>query len=654
MASLFGHAGFRYLDKSLHESETYMLKQNDVVGNMYQIMGEIGRGGVGTIYLAYHLHLQKYVVLKRIPLGPMNIDALRRESNILKNLHHEYLPQIYDFVIEQDQVFTVMDYIQGNDLGKFPAGTGYLTEAMLRRYLRQVAVVLRYLEKHNPPIVHSDIKPTNIILQPSTNNICVIDFNISFLQSANARLIGLSSYFASPEQVAMADMVARGLTPDYALDVRTDIYSTGATFYYLMTGIQPTGRAPVVPLAQMKNLKNYSGGFTAIIDKCMQWDRNNRYQDAQSLLRAVNNIKKQDARYKRYVVLQTASILVSAALIAGGTYGVIRGVNQRNTEMFRKEITHLETEGVSDTAERDALALLNDSKYKKILAGSPESEALINHILGDVYYTGGDYVSAVTSYKKALERAKAAKVNLTDYYRDLGLALSYADRLDEAKTVLYEAEANGAANASQQLIRAVICYKEQDYAGCIEIANALMSEPTGSEAKARAAIVAARAEEACANYEEEIGWLKTAGNYSSSSVILEEQGRAYMDLVRTAPEAAKRSYAELAADCYERLNANRYVSMENRLNLALVYRILEKYNDSIDVLEKCLEDDPENLVAHMYLAFDYDAIEMGSKARIHVQEAWRIYEKSAVSADNQSVDEGALEELKILLRKYTM
>jgi tetratricopeptide (TPR) repeat protein len=94
--------------------------------------------------------------------------------------------------------------------------------------------------------------------------------------------------------------------------------------------------------------------------------------------------------------------------------------------------------------------------------------------------------------------------------------------------------------------------------------------------------------------------------------------------------------------------------MENRLNLALVYRILEKYNDSINVLEKCLEDEPENLVAHMYLAFDYDAIEQGSKVRIHVQEAWRIYEKSAVSSGNQSVDEGALEELKILLRKYTM
>lgn len=630
-----------------------MLKQNDVVGNMYQIMGEIGRGGVGTIYLAYHLHLQKYVVLKRIPLGPMNIDALRRESNILKNLHHEYLPQIYDFVIEQDQVFTVMDYIQGNDLGKFPAGTGYLTEAMLRRYLRQVAVVLRYLEKNDPPIVHSDIKPTNIILQPN-NNICVIDFNISFLQSANARLIGLSSYFASPEQVAMAEMVARGQTPEYALDVRTDIYSTGATFYYLMTGIQPTGRTPVVPLSQMKNLKNYSGGFTAIIDKCMQWDRNNRYQNAQSLLRAVNNIKKQDARYKRYVALQTASILLSATLIAGGTYGVIRGVNQRNTELFRKEITHLETEGASDTAERDALALLNNTKYKKILASSPESEALINHILGDVYYTGGDYVSAVTSYRKALERAKAAKVNLTDYYRDLGLALSYANKLEEAKAILSEAEADGAANASQQLIRAVICYKEQDYAGCIEIADALMSEPTGSEVKARAAIAAARAEEACKNYEKEIEWLKIAGNYSSSSVILEEQGRAYMDLVRTAPEAAKRSYAQLAAGCYESLNANRYVSMENRLNLALVYRILEKYYDSINVLEKCLEDEPENLVAHMYLAFDYDAIEQGSKARIHVQEAWRLYERGAASAGNQSVDEGALEELQILLRKYMM
>ena len=103
-----------------------------------------------------------------------------------------------------------------------------------------------------------------------------------------------------------------------------------------------------------------------------------------------------------------------------------------------------------------------------------------------------------------------------------------------------------------------------------------------------------------------------------------------MDLVSIAPEATKRSYAELAADCYERLNANRYVSMENRLNLALVYRILEKYNDSINVLEKCLEDEPEKLMAHMYLAFDYDAIEQGSKARIHVQEAWRIYRKKVL------------------------
>ena len=90
----------------------------------------------------------------------------------------------------------------------------------------------------------------------------------------------------------------------------------------------------------------------------------------------------------------------------------------------------------------------------------------------------------MTSYRKALERAKAAKVNLTDYYRDLGLALSYADRIEEAKAVLGEAEMNGASNASQQLIRAVICYKEQDYAGCIEIANAADERAAGSEAKA--------------------------------------------------------------------------------------------------------------------------------------------------------------------------
>ena len=141
-----------------------MLRENDVVGN-YQVLREIGQGGTGTIYLAFHMNLRKYVVLKRIRLGGGNVESLRRESDILKNLHHPYLPQIYDYLIEPDQIFTVMDYIDGRDFGKLPIGTNEISENLLIKWLSQLTDVLVYLEAQKEPIVHSDIKPQNIILR---------------------------------------------------------------------------------------------------------------------------------------------------------------------------------------------------------------------------------------------------------------------------------------------------------------------------------------------------------------------------------------------------------------------------------------------------------------------------------------------------------
>ena len=90
-----------------------------LIAGTYRIIGEIGSGGGGIVYLAEHLRLNKNVVLKE-DKRTLNSkpDVLRREVDALKNLSHSYIPQVYDFIEENGIVYTVMDYIDGESFDK--------------------------------------------------------------------------------------------------------------------------------------------------------------------------------------------------------------------------------------------------------------------------------------------------------------------------------------------------------------------------------------------------------------------------------------------------------------------------------------------------------------------------------------------------------
>ena len=90
-----------------------MLKKGDLLSGVYEIIQEIGAGGTGVIYLGYHRRLQKQIVIKRIKDNYTGRINVRGEADILKKLHHRYLPQVYDFIVFGQDVYTVMDYIPG-------------------------------------------------------------------------------------------------------------------------------------------------------------------------------------------------------------------------------------------------------------------------------------------------------------------------------------------------------------------------------------------------------------------------------------------------------------------------------------------------------------------------------------------------------------
>ena len=91
----------------------------ELIASTYKIEKELGSGGGGIVYLAYHMRLGKQVVLKADKRKiSTSQDLLRREVDVLKDLNHPYIPRVYDFFVEGETVYTVMDYIEGESLDK--------------------------------------------------------------------------------------------------------------------------------------------------------------------------------------------------------------------------------------------------------------------------------------------------------------------------------------------------------------------------------------------------------------------------------------------------------------------------------------------------------------------------------------------------------
>ena len=170
-----------------------------IIGGTYRIEKVIGEGGGGIVYKAYHERLRKYVVLKQIIAGSFASMSMRNEVDLLKSLKHTYLPQVIDFIEDDGKVYTVMDFIEGSDLAAYSTGKKLDANEIIR-ISEQLLEAVSYLHSQNRPVIHSDIKPENIMITPE-GNICLIDFNISLLfENMSDAYFGTRGY-AAPEQI---------------------------------------------------------------------------------------------------------------------------------------------------------------------------------------------------------------------------------------------------------------------------------------------------------------------------------------------------------------------------------------------------------------------------------------------------------------------
>ncbi|WP_296878721.1 serine/threonine-protein kinase [Thomasclavelia sp.] len=451
----------------------------DYFNQTYEIRSKIGEGTGGVVYLAYHKRLEKLVVLKQIKRVSRNLESNRREVDILKNLQHTYLPQVFDFFYIKDKVFTVMSYIPGQSLKQL-CDQGYqFTNQQLISWAMQLCLALNYLHSQNPPIIHSDIKPANIMLRPD-GNICLIDFNISFFLDGTA-MLGYTNGYSSPEQRS----IALNHDDQVKLDEKSDIYSIGATLYYLATKKKYDENNPdFVTL-----INNTSETFTRIIKKALSYNKNDRYQSAYEMYQAFKNMPLDDKRYlsliKKQRIIQislTLLLAVSIVLTGLGIYTLklerVEYYNElvasqkeyriakqfdKQSEVF-KEARELLPSSL-ESYYQNALSLYQQDKYQECIEFidydvlDNERIDINQDKIGYFYGISGNCYFELEEYQDAVDQFASAVDYLgydEELYPDYPIALAYNDELDLANEELEKAIEHGLSEDSLYYARGEI------------------------------------------------------------------------------------------------------------------------------------------------------------------------------------------------------
>jgi serine/threonine protein kinase len=272
-------------------SPDFIALQTALAGE-YSLERELGRGGMGIVYLAREVQLDRDVAIKVLPGHLATRADLRgrflREARTAAGLSHPHIVPIHRVGEAGGFVFFVMSYVAGETLGERLRREGPLPPPEAMRVMREVAWALAYA--HGRGIVHRDVKPDNILLEAGTGRALVTDFGIAHAGDAEpdtdpGRIMG-TAHFMSPEQAA-----------GEALDGRSDIYALGVVGYLAVSGRLPFESANVPALLVRQatedapSIAHAAPGLpTALahaIDRCLERTPSRRFGDGEALAAAL-------------------------------------------------------------------------------------------------------------------------------------------------------------------------------------------------------------------------------------------------------------------------------------------------------------------------------------------------------------------------------
>ena len=215
------------------------------LGSQYQIIRELGRGGMGAVYLAREKALERLVAIKvlkpELAGSHDSRERFRREARIVANLSHPGILQLHTFGDVGGVWFFVMSYVRGESLADLLRRRNRLPWTEAHRILVEVADALTCA--HRYPVIHRDIKPANILIEAETGRAILTDFGISKLHGIEDSLTASGAIVGTPHYMSPEQTLAQG-----EIDERSDIYSLGAVAYRMLAGREPFTGASALQL----------------------------------------------------------------------------------------------------------------------------------------------------------------------------------------------------------------------------------------------------------------------------------------------------------------------------------------------------------------------------------------------------------------------
>lgn len=620
-------------------------------------------GGLSNLYRAHKKSLDIDVVVKRMKMDPTHPADVQREARIMTSLRHQYLPRIFDLKTDQEgYCYTVMEFIPGGTLRQYIQRHGAIGQGLALRWLRQLCQAAAYMHSQEPPILHSDIKPENIMITPQ-QDICLIDFNVALeLREYETAAIGATAGYAAPEQynIPLSRFgKPKALSPErrqlYEMAVqaqkmgkateRTDLYAIGATAYYMLTGYDPAGwNVPPIPLERYDI--ELSDSLRQVIERCMEKMPARRFSSANEVLRAFDDLPKMDKRYRTWrrsarmaALLTGAGFLLSCACTIwgwmtigqekGAAYNSLiqqtQGVSGEDLPFSEKQSLLLKAiaidrkrpeayanlgallYGVGDYQQAvDLLSLLEPEQSDSLdQTEAVRAQGQVQYVLASCYYKLENYDQALRRY----QLAAALCPEEAAYQRDLAVCSAKTGNSSLAEKALNTLAGLSPQAGDVELVSGEIAYAGGHYQNALELLCQAMDTSQEHEVISRASLEAA---ECCRQLgsdwtEEEIRLLENAAgrlDAAENYLHLQRLSEAYIRLAAQKPEFRTESY-ERALAFLEELTARGQPSFAVRQNTALVLEYLDRFEESEAVLLQLQQDYPQDYRPSMRLALLY-------------------------------------------------
>jgi serine/threonine-protein kinase len=257
------------------------------LGDEYELLGELGSGGFGRVYLVRDLELEREVALKVLhpflTSDPAVVERFRREAQIAARIVHEHITNTYDIGGRAGLLWYTMEYVPGGSLAQAVENEGPLEVPRVLQLLFESLDALRHAHRHG--LVHRDLKPENILLSHPDGRVRIADFGLAFAHEHHSRFGGAStSHSGTPEFAAPEQLLGE------KVDHRADLYSLSLCGYFALTGSLPFGTGTPLSLIASHTTgslpdvtavrQDVNAGFLRVLAKGAARDPENRFESA--------------------------------------------------------------------------------------------------------------------------------------------------------------------------------------------------------------------------------------------------------------------------------------------------------------------------------------------------------------------------------------